>query len=820
MGNKKWLILTAVVFISLVPLLVLAGTIDLPVTGQTKCYDAAGTEIDCAGTGQDGEIRAGVAWPNPRFTNPDGSTPINGDCVLDRLTGLIWPRNGNHGIMPWDQAIDYANNFTLCGYSDWHLPNINQLESLVNADESDPATWLNAQGFYNVKEHYWSATTYAIYAWEAWYVRIGHGNTYHGDKNIDFDIGHGDTYPLYVWPVHSIQQSTPDPTYPANIWKTGQKTSYYTGDDGDLQRGVTWPDPRFTDNGDGTVTDNLTGLMWLRDANCISTEYPSYSYYGSVTGEQALDFVKGVNNGTYSNCGAGYYDWRLPNRKELMSLIDRSRYDPALPPGYPFIHMQSLYFASTSSTKYTNIPWHVKIGNGYMNVWQDYDGYVWPVRGGQVGAPVSYYCDKDNDGYLNSSVDGTCAGIGCVSSGCRTSPGNDCNDLDYAVSPGKTEGPWGDAACADGKDNNCNGFTDTADSSCLLVNADLVVTTVTGPSAGAIGSPVTFGDTTKNNGPGSVPASTTRFYWSADSTHDAGDTYLGGRAIPSFAPGSASTGSISVTIPAGACSGTSYIIAKADADNLIAETNETNNPKSKSIKAGPDLIVSALTVPLISGAGKTISVMDTTKNQGGCPSVASATKLYLSSNSTWDAGDIYLGEGGIPALAGGATDTGITSVSIPDATATGTYYIIARSDADNTNPNETSETNNNMRKSIKIGPDLVVSALIAPSSAVRGSTISVTDTTRNQGGGDAAASITKLYLSTNTTYDAGDTNLGERGVPALTAGATNTGSTNVTIPAVLSVGPYYIIAVSDADGVVTETIGTNNNRVKSLTINP
>jgi len=47
---------------------VLAGTIELPQTGQTKCYDTAGAVIDCAGTGQDGEIRAGVAWPEPRFT--------------------------------------------------------------------------------------------------------------------------------------------------------------------------------------------------------------------------------------------------------------------------------------------------------------------------------------------------------------------------------------------------------------------------------------------------------------------------------------------------------------------------------------------------------------------------------------------------------------------------------------------------------------------------------------------------------------------------------------------------------------------------------
>src|SRR4030042_5377579 len=85
-----------------------AGTIQLPQTGQTKCYNTAGTEIPCAGTGQDGEIRAGVVWPNPRFTITycDSSGPCanqSSDCdnnsstdvVKDNLTGLMWVRDGN-----------------------------------------------------------------------------------------------------------------------------------------------------------------------------------------------------------------------------------------------------------------------------------------------------------------------------------------------------------------------------------------------------------------------------------------------------------------------------------------------------------------------------------------------------------------------------------------------------------------------------------------------------------------------------------------------------------------------------------------------------
>ncbi len=224
--------------------------------------------------------------------------------------------------------------------------------------------------------------------------------------------------------------------------------------------------------------------------------------------------------------------------------------------------------------------------------------------------------------------------------------------------------------------------------------------------------------------------------------------------------------------------------------------------------------------PSITIPGSTITITDTTKNQGGCPAIASTTKLYFSTNSTWDAADTYLGERAIPALAAGATSTGSTSVIIPSGTTTGTRYIIAKADANNTNPTETVETNNNKSKSIKIGPDLIVSTLTAPTSAVRGTTISISDTIKNQGGGDAGTSTTKLYLSTNTTWDAGDTYLGSRSVPMLVAGASSAGSTYVTIPSSIATGAYYIIALADDGNAVAETNETNNKKTKAITIKP
>ena len=87
--------------------------------------------------------------------------------------------------------------------------------------------------------------------------------------------------------------------------KTGQTTSYAIGDDGDLEKGVAWPSPRFADNGDGTVTDNLTGLMWDQTGD----------RFGMRTWAQALSDVNGLSF-------AGHSDWRLPNVNELRSLAN------------------------------------------------------------------------------------------------------------------------------------------------------------------------------------------------------------------------------------------------------------------------------------------------------------------------------------------------------------------------------------------------------------------------------------------------------------------------------------------------------------------
>ena len=138
---------------------------------------------------------------------------------------------------------------------------------------------------------------------------------------------------------------------PALVPKTGQTTSYGTGDDGELKIGVAWPNPRFTDNGDGTITDNLTGLIWLKNANC----------FGTRTWDQALSDCNGLSNGSCGlTDGSVDGDWRLPNVNELISLVDRGRLIPPLPFGHPFTNVRSdPYWSSTTAADSSFYAWYV-----------------------------------------------------------------------------------------------------------------------------------------------------------------------------------------------------------------------------------------------------------------------------------------------------------------------------------------------------------------------------------------------------------------------------------------------------------------------------
>lgn len=155
------------------------------------------------------------------------------------------------------------------------------------------------------------------------------------------------------------------------------------GDDSELRRGVLWPNPRFTDNGDGTVTDNLTGLIWTKNANCFGVEDWAAAL---VVSNNLHSGICGLTDGSVA------LDWRLPNLREMLSLVDYNYYLPAVPPGHPFINIQTgtavqgRYWTSNVVSNNTLNAWDIDLDVGTVNRNQakTLGYYVWPVRGGQV----------------------------------------------------------------------------------------------------------------------------------------------------------------------------------------------------------------------------------------------------------------------------------------------------------------------------------------------------------------------------------------------------------------------------------------------------
>ncbi len=182
----------------------------------------------------------------------------------------------------------------------------------------------------------------------------------------------------------------------APVPKTGQTNSWAANDDGALEKGVSWPNPRFTINADGTVTDNLTGVIWLRNANC--TQF----FDGDTKGQnnrnwyEALVAASSLSSG-YCGLADGSVagDWRLPNVREQFSLLDHQYNAPALSntagtgwhtDGNPFYFVQNNYYwTSTTRVSFNSWKFWVNLYDGRV---YDVDGatseyWVWPVRGGQ-----------------------------------------------------------------------------------------------------------------------------------------------------------------------------------------------------------------------------------------------------------------------------------------------------------------------------------------------------------------------------------------------------------------------------------------------------
>lgn len=293
---------------------------DTSLTGANfMAYDGSNPLVSLASTGQqasdvpgdDASQHRGVSWGVSRFMdNADGT-------VTDTVTGLVWLKDA--GCLPpvaWAAAISAVNGLAsgACGLTDgskpgdWRLPNLNELESLVDVSASQPALTPRNPFVHVSTGIYWSSTSYfggQAGSPNAWAIRMDDGR-YINDGAPNNKTAAANA----VWAVRGAGGGA------ARLAATGyydEPGQQIPGDDGSIQAGVPLTYPRWIDNGNGTLTDTMTGLVWLKAANCIDD-----SWANAITRVESLASGQcGLSDSSKSG------DWRMPNRNEMQSLEDR-----------------------------------------------------------------------------------------------------------------------------------------------------------------------------------------------------------------------------------------------------------------------------------------------------------------------------------------------------------------------------------------------------------------------------------------------------------------------------------------------------------------
>lgn len=286
----------------------------LPDTGQVTCYDL-NQPIPCPDPGEPffGQDAQYLNHPPAYTASPAGGV----DTVLDEVTGLAWHSRRDSNPKNWMDAADHAE---LSDPAGWRLPTLKEFQTLLDFSTARGCT--NATYFHPPVDgsgRFWSATTPAYLAKGAWAVSLTDCHVKRMSKDT---LNHV----LYVM---------------------GRPLNF----------------AQFKDNGNDTVTDLATGLMWYG----LETKAMSWP--------DALAFCEALDT-------AGHNDWRLPNIKELQSIVDVEMEGPTLDSAYfpgcrPFI-----YWSSTTNAAHPEFAWHVNFDDGHAHGGglKTREYYVRPVR--------------------------------------------------------------------------------------------------------------------------------------------------------------------------------------------------------------------------------------------------------------------------------------------------------------------------------------------------------------------------------------------------------------------------------------------------------
>ena len=267
----------------------------LPDTGQIISYTTT------KGEDSDFDFHA------PSFLdNGDGTT-------TDNITGLMWQKTDGGEIL-FDNAANYCKSLSLGGHNDWRLPASQELFDINNFDNVNPA--LNTNYFTKtLAEYWWTSDLRADEANYVWVVNAGGGIGAHPKSET---ISAGGTKKFHVRAVRTLVART-------------------------------IPSIHFEDNGDGTVTDNYTGLIWQK----MQSSTP-------LSWEEALNYAMGLSL-------TGRTDWRVPNIKELQSLNDEKLVKPSFNKNYFPNVLSGNFWSSTSQVNATTRAWDINVDYGIVS---------------------------------------------------------------------------------------------------------------------------------------------------------------------------------------------------------------------------------------------------------------------------------------------------------------------------------------------------------------------------------------------------------------------------------------------------------------------
>jgi hypothetical protein len=342
----------------------------IPDTGQTKCYNNSG-EITCPSPGQDFYGQDANFTINPlSYTKLDSSGNVLQDSaaswvmIRDNISGLIWENKTADGTVHdknktftwYDPSAIYTGtqgnetdtayfilsliNSRFGGFSDWRIPSREELKSILDYSKANPA--INIGFFQNtMTTPYWSSTNDAYCQYGAWGIFFDDGRDAYGNTAESASVR----------AVH------------------GPKIIAASG--------------RYVDNHNDTITDTMTGLIWQKTLSL-----------SAMTWQDALSYSQ--------DAFGGYNDWRLPNVKELSSLVDLSKFKPSINTDVFTGNQQSICWTSTTYESDPQKAWGVSFDYGYEGSYNKTDQhYVRTVRGGQTESlaltvsPINRNVSKD-----------------------------------------------------------------------------------------------------------------------------------------------------------------------------------------------------------------------------------------------------------------------------------------------------------------------------------------------------------------------------------------------------------------------------------------